>query len=83
MDHSEVKEQPCRSCGRPIIFIELESGRFNPCEPGLKTVQLEDEGKIAVLVIGGKKVRSPKAGDVGYVDHFPVCDHPELFRKKQ
>lgn len=83
MDHTEHKKSKCRSCGQPIIFIKLESGNFCPCDPQLKAVQTDEEGKSLVLVVGDRIRRNDLlAGEVGYISHFATCDHPELFRKK-
>lgn len=63
-----MRKTTCKSCGRDIHFIKMQSGKFMPCDPEHQDVTL-------ITVMGeSKRLR-------GYVSHYQTCNDPDRFRK--
>lgn len=81
---SETKR--CTSCGTPIKFIKLESGKFNPvdlgCHYDIESIDknLVDPEKIIVVSITGKvgKLSLLKSG---YLSHFSTCPNSKSYKR--
>lgn len=83
----------CRSCGAPIGFVRLESGKHMPVDPELvKTfaVPYIGTGPVRVLVTERGQVRrwtevsltAPGAEAVsGFESHFGSCPHAKAHRQ--
>lgn len=51
--------QPCRSCGAPIVWIRLESGRSAPCDP--KPVVIHTASGVTLSGYGSHFATCPNA----------------------
>lgn len=75
---------PCRSCGKPIRFIEMRSGKKMPVDPDLIAYADAKDGDVLVTEQGNTyKVnlanRLPNVK--GYVSHFATCPQADDWRK--
>jgi len=79
-----VRQTLCQSCGQPIIFIQLKSGRSNPVDADSKaritkapngTPWVTTDGEI---VIG---IEDPGGELIGCRSHFATCPNADAHRK--
>jgi len=52
-------ESRCKQCGESIVWVQLHSGKWLPCDPGVKTIATGKDGEARVVQ--------------GYVPHFLTC----------
>ena len=78
----------CKKCGRQILFVKMESGRYMPCDIDL-CLFIEGAGGAEYFVTpGGKLIRgkSPLRGETtdgaGYRPHWATCPYAEDFRRR-
>ncbi len=73
----------CRGCGQEIIWVKMESGKSNPCDPEKYNIQdnLVDKNLMVVSPLG--KVGKLFNLEEGYISHFSTCPKSSNFRKKE
>lgn len=76
----------CRSCGKPIKWIELKSGKKMPVDPDPFELWEAEEGDTVVTERGDviKYDKDKHAGNEAevYVSHFSTCPQADSWRKK-
>jgi hypothetical protein len=72
----------CRGCNKEVIFIQLKSGKFNPVDPELYSIQ--DILVEPSLIVVSKTGEVGKLSNLteGYISHFATCLNAKDFRKK-
>ena len=69
----------CRSCGKRIRFIKMQSGKSMPVDDCLVTYKVEAGGKDKIVTQSGTVVSGiigvglGMADGVGYISHFATC----------
>lgn len=72
----------CRGCGEEVKFIQLKSGKFNPVNPELYSIQdILVEADLIVVSPTGEVGKLSKL-EKGYISHFSTCPNGKDFRKK-
>lgn len=77
----------CRTCGKPIKWIELKSGKKMPVDPDSFELWESEKGDTVVTSMG--EVISfdavKHAGDARevYVSHFATCPQADNWRNKK
>ena len=75
----------CRSCGAPIIWVRMKSGKSMPCDP--EPIYYRPGGSVKLVSSGGEVVSctpvdNPAESDLwGYMPHWSTCNNPNKFRK--
>lgn len=77
----------CRSCGAEIKFIKMKSGKWNPVNPGARTI-IKDGGKEVLVTESGELISgtfaslADGANAEGYISHFATCPNASRFRRR-
>jgi len=77
----------CRSCGAEIKFIKMKSGKWNPVNPGARTI-IKDGGKEVLVTESGELISGTfasleeGANGSGYVSHFATCPYAGSHRRQ-
>ena len=77
----------CKSCGKDIVWIKMESGKSMPCDPFAISFDLAHPGDKNALVLvekNGKVARgyfNPCGDHIGYTSHFSTCPNADAHRK--
>lgn len=80
----------CRSCGAPIVWVKLTSGKAMPCDPTvIEADSVANRIDTTTLVLTDGTVRSfggdilPDSGDgaAGRISHFATCPNAKTHRK--
>jgi len=74
----ENKISKCTSCGDPVIWVELTSGKRHP----LNAEIVESDGTKLLYVDELTGFKKLPAGRKGYVSHFATCPHAAQWRRK-
>jgi len=72
------KISKCTSCGDPVIWVDLKSGKRHPLNAEI--VESDGVHKLYVDDIKGFEVL-PK-GRKGWLTHFATCPHAAQWRRK-
>lgn len=77
----------CRSCGQPIVWVKLKSGKANPCDPQLHSIKTGGRGMTLVTkdgrVVSGEPCGFDDGADEsGYISHFATCPNASKWRKR-
>ncbi len=72
----------CRGCGAEIKFIKLESGKFNPVDPELLSIQDNFINPDEMVVNKNGKTGRLKNLTEGYISHYSTCPNADDFRKR-
>lgn len=83
IDLTAPADRNCKSCERPIKFIDTSKGKKAPIDwpdNPLKVWQ-EDDPDIKWYDRDGRFHKGAKAGDIGFISHFGTCDDPNRFSK--
>ena len=74
----------CRSCGAPIMFIRLTSGKENPVDVDSLTHVVPDSAGTSYVTITGDVIKGREVEDGGiqaYTSHFATCPNAAMHRK--
>jgi len=72
----------CRGCGAEIKFIKLESGKFNPVDTELLSIQDNFINPDEMVVNKNGKTGRLKNLTEGYISHYSTCPNADDFRKR-
>ena len=76
----------CRSCGAEIIWIELASGKYMPCDADkISYKQNFHFEKLTLITPEGKVTRGdfdPGSDLIGYTSHFATCPNANQHRRR-
>ena len=73
----------CQSCGSPIYWLKLKSGKSMPVDQPLITVENPAlVGKLTLVTPDGEVVSKAPLGLRGYRSHFASCPNAKDHRKK-
>lgn len=77
----------CRSCGAPIVWITMESGKSMPCDAALVPFWEKPKAKGKVVTQDGR-LRScefdgepSEITDVGHIPHWATCPNAAQHKK--
>ena len=74
----------CRGCGREIIWLRMNSGKYMPVDP--KPVLVAGDGKDTFITDEGETITGTASktdtGTVGFVPHWATCPEAGRFRKR-
>ena len=76
----------CRSCGAPIVWIRMKSGKMMPVDAAEKHYWNDPQGKDSVVLESGEVIRCSLKGEGeaagrGFVSHFSTCPNANKHRK--
>lgn len=76
----------CKSCGSPIRWIKMRSGKYMPCDIKPVDYQLKPGGSQKIVTPAGdvvtcERVSAAQASGWGYTPHWSTCKAPDTFRK--
>lgn len=85
-----MRTRPCKSCGRPILWVRLASSRKPfPLDP-----DPSDRGNVEVrrgrvnpgtlyarVLVAADAMRAQQDGVILYLSHFATCQHASQHRK--
>lgn len=80
MDHSSREDKICQSCGQPIKFVRMKSGKWMPVDAAMFVAQKADDSMRLVMSDGSIKV-GVEPGTCAYVSHFSTCNDPNRLRR--
>lgn len=66
----------CATCGAPVLWVRMASGRWSPLDP-----EPVDGGNVELLDGGRVRVVHAEPGVARYRSHFASCPHAELHRR--
>lgn len=77
----------CRSCGQPIVWVKLKSGKANPCDPQKHSICTRWGKEMTIVtedgrVVSGTPVALENADATGYISHFATCPNASKWRKR-
>ena len=78
----------CKSCGKRILFIRMNSGKFMPVDELFVNYKLDSNGKDRIVTPMGEVitcvsgVNVKEADGYGYISHFATCDKAKEYRKR-
>ena len=79
----------CSSCGAPITWVTMRSGKHMPCNPVLVPFWAKFKGKEKVVTQAGDLVSCELNGDpdeitnVGYIPHWATCPNAAQHKRKK
>lgn len=79
----------CKSCGNPLIWVQLKSGKMHPCDPALVQFWANPNARGSVVTQQGEVVHCDFDGpleemtDVGYISHFATCPNAAQHRRRK
>ena len=76
----------CKACGANIIWLQLKSGKIEPCDPQRIPYKTDPEGKLVLVTPEGKIARGNidlDSDSFGYQSHFATCPAAGMFRRKR
>jgi hypothetical protein len=73
IDPARTRRAECETCGRPLVFVRMQSGALMPCDPGMQP----GDGRRHLVVrdarlIGRLVPRAPEELS-GLEPHFGTC----------
>lgn len=76
----------CKKCGKEILWIQTQQGKWMPCDPGLKFIKNGSGHKFVTKygeVIEATFAKGVNdAEDTAYSPHWASCPHAEEFRRR-
>ena len=76
----------CKKCGRQILWIQTQQGKWMPCDPDLKFIRKGDGHKFVTVrgeVVTGEFAKGVNdAEGTGYSPHWSSCPYAEEFRRR-
>ena len=78
------RETTCKSCGAPIAFIRLKTGRYNPVDANSRAPVVPDRNGRPWVTIDGEVIYATedRAGEIlAYRSHFATCTNAGAHRK--
>lgn len=79
----------CKSCGAPIVWIGMPSGKAMPCDAEQVVYRADKEGKETIITPNGETIRATldtqpaDATGIGYKPHWATCPQASNFRRKE
>lgn len=79
----------CKSCGREIVWVQMQSGSMMPCDPAIIMYWGSIRGKHTIITPNGETVRCELDGPlndstgVGYVPHWATCPNADSHRRRK
>lgn len=77
----------CRSCGKPIVWIKMQTGNWMPCDEGMVPYKQDPEGPATVIAQHGEAIRCRLEFDgiptgLARTSHFATCPDADKFRNR-
>lgn len=75
----------CRSCGAPIMFIRLTTGKENPVDVDSLTQVVPDSNGTPYVTTNGDVIKARMVTENGvqaYTSHFATCPNAAWHRRK-
>ena len=69
----------CTKCRRLIKFIQMLSGKYEPCDPAM----VRPDGNRLLVFSDGTVGRTHARLDFGFISHFATCPHAKSFKRKK
>lgn len=73
---------PCRSCGKPIMFLITPKGHKMPVDSEGVEITQDDPHRTIILADGTTK-KGVQSGEAGYTPHWQTCNEPVKFRRRK
>lgn len=78
----------CKSCGAPIIWVGMQSGKSMPCDAQQVVYWQSKTGESTIITPNGETIkatieaqRTPATG-VGFIPHWATCPCAANFKKR-